>query len=367
MPRKKIIHLQVLPILSGVQNMMLQLLSGLSNDNYDIYVISSGNGPLVEAVESSGWKHITIKTLVRELSYKDFFTAWSLFWILRRIKPDIVHTHSSKTGFIGRLISKISRVPRIIHTIHGFPFHQYQPTIVRLFYTMLETFASFFADYNVFVNQFEREYAIHKLGFNKKRAITIYNGIVPLDITKAEPSNKDILSIVSVLRFSKQKNVLSTIEQAVKVVKQFDNVIFTFIGDGELYAECKAIIEKNNLEDRIILKGWISDVSIILKDYDVFLLNSLWEGLPISILEAMSVGLPIICSNIKGNNELVNSSNGWLVEPYDLCALEQVIAEILSNRDLLDLKGKESLIKVTNQFHYDLFISEYLRIYENNP
>ena len=375
MKKIKLMHLQVLPILSGVQNMMLMLLSGLEQDKYEITVISRGNGPLVDKVKEYGWEHISIESLSRELCLKDFLSAWKLYWIFKKEKPDIVHTHSSKTGFLGRVLAKMAGVPRVIHTTHGFPFHPYQNRISRCFYAILETYASFFSDFNVFVNLYEKELAIHKLGFNKNKALTIYNGILPFHTQKVYEESyleNDTLKIVSVLRFSKQKNIISTIKQAVKVVKRFKNVHFTFIGDGELYEECCNIVNNSfvaeisdfNPIENITLSGWVSDIPEKLLSFDVFLLNSLWEGLPISILEAMSVSLPIICSNIKGNNELVSSSNGWLIDPLDSNALENVISEILENKNILKEKGNDSLKKVTNLFHYELFISEYEKIYD---
>jgi len=362
MSKIKIIHLQVLPILSGVQNMMLQVLSGLDQKKYQIYVLSRSDGALVEKVKESGWTHLALDSLVREFSLKDFVSAWKLYFLIRKIKPDIVHTHSAKTGFLGRIVARLSRVPLVIHTIHGFPFHQYQNPIKRFVFILLESFAGFFAHFNVFVNQYEKEMAVHKLGFSKKKSLTIYNGVLPYHKQKIF-SNDNSLKIVSVLRFTEQKNVVSTIEQAVKVAKKYDNVSFAFYGDGELFNICERIVLDSDVGERVELKGWVYDIQNVLLNYDVFLLNSLWEGLPISILEAMSVGLPVICSNIKGNNELVDSHNGWLVEPYDLNSLDSVVHEILNNKNILAEKGRESIIKVTKQFHYGLFINEYERLY----
>lgn len=367
MEKIKILHLQLFPLLSGVQNMMIQLLSALNQEKYDIFVVSRSDGPLVKKVIENNWTHIPLDTLVRNLSFSDFKSAWKFYKILKDIKPDIVHTHSSKTGFIGRIVAKIAKVPLIIHTAHGFSFHPYQKPITRIFYSILESFASFFADYNIFVNIFEKELAIHKLGFNQDKTMTIYNGVKPYHKQKQYPEDflsNDTLKIISVLRFSEQKNIVSTIEQAIKVVKKIDNVTFTFLGDGELLEVCKNIINSNSVQDKIILGGWSFNVLDTLLEYDVFLLNSLWEGLPISILEAMSVGLPVICSNIKGNNELVDDSNGWLTEIYDLNALEKVVLEILADKNILVQKGRESLKKVTTLFHEEFFINEYQKLYE---
>ncbi|MCL2064727.1 MAG: glycosyltransferase family 4 protein [Candidatus Cloacimonetes bacterium] len=366
MKKIRLMHLQVLPILSGVQNMMIMLLSGLDQDKYEIIVVSRSQGQMVDKVKEKGWEHITINTLVRNISIKDFCAAYQMFRMFKKLKPDIVHTHSSKTGFLGRIMAKLAGVPLVIHTTHGFPFHPFQNMVINKFYILLEIFASFFADFNVFVNIYERELSIHKLGFNKKKAITIFNGIHPYKKQKSYEEaffKNDTLNIVSVLRFSKQKNIVSTIEQAIRVVKKYQNIKFTFIGDGELFEECCLLVNKEEKSEQIVLCGWVSDVREKLIEYDIFMLNSSWEGLPISILEAMSVGLPVICSNIKGNNELVCDANGWLLEPNDVNSIEKVIAIILKNKILLQEKGKESLNKVTNQFHYELFISEYEKLY----
>jgi glycosyltransferase involved in cell wall biosynthesis len=373
--RIKVLHLQVLPILSGVQNMMLQLLSGMDNDKYDFYVASRGNGELDKVVVSKGWTHISIDSLVREFSFKDIQSALRIIKIIRLLKPDIVHTHSAKTGFLGRIIARLMGVKLVIHTTHGFPFHDYQHFIQKFFFILLETFAALFAHINVFVNNHEKEYAVHRLGYNRKKCFTIYNGIpvilksktyIDQSFTAPNPeANPKPLKIVSVLRFSKQKNIVATIEQAIKIVKTFDNIIFDFYGDGELFNICEKMVFDNQAKDRVRLMGWSFDVQNILYHYDVFLLNSLWEGLSISILEAMNVGVPILCSNIKGDNELVDSLNGWLVNPKDPNSFEPIFQEILNNRAIIETKGIESIKKVTNQFNYELFINEYERLYTN--
>lgn len=367
MKKIKILHLQLLPLLSGVQNMMIQLLKGLNQANYDIYVVSCEGGPLVNEVLKNNWTHIPLKNMHREISLKDFKATIELYRILNDIKPDIIHTHSSKTGFIGRIVGRIAGVKLVIHTLHGFSFHPYQSFIVRTFYQILESFAAIFADYNVFVNQFEREIALHKLGFNSKKALTIYNGIKPYKVIKSYEGISDYsekpFRLVSVLRFSSQKNIVATIEQAINIVKENKNIYFTFYGYGELFDVCKNLIIANNVTENIKLPGWITAIRKHLLDYDVFLLNSLWEGLPISILEAMSVGLPVIASSIKGNNELVDDSNGWLIDPKDNTALNKVIKKIIKNPLDLQQKGEQSIKKVTYVFNEEFFISKYAELY----
>jgi glycosyltransferase involved in cell wall biosynthesis len=362
MAKIKMLHIQLLPLLSGVQNFMIQLLSGLDPDKYDIYIISRGDGPLVQRVVSLGWTHISVNSLVRNFSILDWKAAFDIWRIIRKLKPDIVHTHSSKTGFLGRIIARVSGVKLVIHTIHGFPFHCFQNKVIWTFYIILETFAAMFAHYNICVNTFERDFAIQKLNFNPKKTLTIYNAITLHPQPKVF-NDTQILRVISVHRFEKQKNVVATIEQAINIVKKYDQVYFTFLGDGEFWEQCKQKVITSNTADKINLPGWDSNIIERLAQHDVFLLNSLYEGLSIAILEAMSVGLPIICSNIKGNNELVDEINGWLLNPISTNDLENVVVEILKNQNMLAEKGSNSYKKVANIFNYDTFISEYQKIY----
>ena len=375
MKKIKLMHVQLQPLLSGVQNMMLTLLGGLEKEKYEIYVLSRGHGELVNKVRDMGFIHISLQNFVSEISWFDFHVALQLVKIFWFIKPDIVHTHSSKPGFLGRIIARLMGISLIIHTVHGFSFHAQQSGIKFWFYQKLEQFAANFAHYNVMVNNRDREYAITTLGFDPQKTITIYNGISPgkkkkypfLRQKRFHDINKNdvhALQIVSVCRFTAQKNISQTLKQATQIVKSLSGITFTFYGDGELFSECQNHVQKNNNTERIILKGWQNNIIAELPQYDVFLLNSAWEGLSIAILEAMSVGLPIICSRINGNLELVDQSNGWLIEPFDDKGIRNVLEEIIIDPNLLAIKGNNSYNKVTNQFHQELFISKYNQIYD---
>ena len=364
MNKVKILHLQVLPILSGVQNMMINLLSGLPPEKYEIYVISRGGGELEQAVIQRGWTHIAVKSLCREISYKDIISAIKIHKIIKKIRPNIVHTHSAKTGFIGRIVARMLRVPLVIHTVHGFPFHDYQNTITKYTYLLFESFAAMFAHYNVFVQNYEKDIAINKYHYKPQKTLTIRNGIDIYDSQKTLFYHDDTLKIASVLRFSKQKNILQTIKQAINIVKKYQNVTFTFYGDGELFESCEKLIKEQDVADKIICPGWQTDIREKLLAHDVFLLNSLWEGLPISILEAMSIGLPIIASNIKGNNELVSEQNGWLIDPNDTDGIDKVVKTIIEQPEMMSIKGTQSISIVTNHFRNELFIVGYSDLYD---
>jgi len=177
MNRIKILHIQLLPLLSGVQNMMISLLTALNPEKYEIFIISKPDGPLVEKIKNLKFHYIPIKSLRRNISFWDLIAFIEIYRICKIYRFDIVHTHSSKTGFIGRISARLAGIPRIVHTVHGFPFHQFQPNWIQYFYQIMEHVAAKFCDKIVFVNNFERELAIEKKIAPTWKVTTIYNGI----------------------------------------------------------------------------------------------------------------------------------------------------------------------------------------------
>ncbi|MFC1898214.1 glycosyltransferase family 4 protein [Candidatus Cloacimonadota bacterium] len=367
MRRVKLAHLQLLPLLSGVQNVMLKMLANLDNEKYEFYVISKPGGPLVDKVLELGYHHIPIPSLRRDLSLLDGIAFLHLFWVFRKYKFDIVHTHSSKTGFLGRIAARFAGIKKIVHTVHGFPFHAAQQIPIRISYQILEKFAASFCSKLIFVNDFEREFAIKYKIVKEDKAVTIYNGIEfnSKKIKSDQLIKKDQFTIGSVLRFEKIKNIEITIQTAIQVCRQNEKIKFYFIGDGSLLTACRTLVSDAGLEDKIILPGWQNNTSDWLKTFDAFLLFSISEGLSISILEAMSIGLPIIASDVKGNNELVSFRNGITVPINGIDRLAEVLLSLPTREEEMKNWGDESIAIVKEKFNMKTFISKYESIYES--
>ncbi|MCF7859282.1 MAG: glycosyltransferase family 4 protein [Candidatus Cloacimonetes bacterium] len=363
MKKIKIVHIQLLPILSGVQNVMLKILGSLELDKYDIYVISRPNGPLVEKVSEMEFTHIPLRSLHRRISLFDLAAFFQLIRIFRKYKFDIVHTHSSKPGFLGRISARLAGVPYIIHTVHGYPFHDYQNKITFHFYRLMEKFAAKFCDKVIFVNNYDRKEAIATMLVPSSKAVTIHNGIELPRYTKKIDLHKSELIIGSILRFWEQKNIINTIKMAIEVCRQNRNLKFVFVGDGELYPAAKKLVEMSGMSNKILLPGWVQDPAEWLMKFDVFLLYSRWEGLPLSILEAMSYGLPIIASDIKGNNELVNAETGLLVPINNLDRLTEVLLTITNDKEKLIEWGRNSRKVIKDKFTLSEFSDKYKKVY----
>lgn len=358
-----VLHLGLVPILSGVQNVMIQILEAIEADGYEIKVATAPGGPLVAEIERRGWKHIAIPSLVREINpRKDWQAARELAQVIKQEKVDILHTHSSKTGLLGRLVGRVVKVPTIMHTVHGYPFHKYQNKLLYGFYVLAEMFAGRFCDYLISVNAEDAGLAHSLLRLPQHKIKFIPNGAVAME-QRSILQNKEI-TIGTLARFWKQKNMLRTVELAIKSCSHAPNLKFIFVGDGEDLEQSRRLVSSANLDQRIILPGWSTEKESWLQQFDIFILYSLWEGLPLSILEAMSYGLPIIASNIKGNRELVDSSNGFLVDIECESDLLNLLLTLDERRSELIAMGENSYKKVTESYSMTHFNKNYRELYQ---
>jgi glycosyltransferase involved in cell wall biosynthesis len=363
--KKKLLHLQLLPILSGVQRFSLQLLDGLPDDEYEIYVASKPGGELVSEIHKRGWHYIALPTFRRSLSWLDFFTLIHLIWILGRYRFDIVHANSSKPGFLGRLAARICRVPCIIFTAHGTSYQPHQPLLVYRFYQTLERFANHFCDYVVFVNNCDRIAAIQMGLVAEHKAVTIYNAMRDMaELNIDHLAAQDDITIGSTLRFSEQKNVIKLTTALCKSCLSIQNLRFILLGDGEHLDLCKSIIASYRLSDRILLPGWDSDVLPWLKLFDAFILYSRWEAMPYSIIEAMHAGLPVIGSDIPSIAEFVTDEVGWLVALDAEAELIQTLKMIAADPQKILDKGKAAQNWIKQISDYPTMIASYHDLYQ---
>lgn len=341
--------------------MMLNLLTGLDTNKYDIYVISKPNGPLVEKVLSLGYTHIPVKFLTRELSVMDFAAFIELIRIFRKYNFDILHTHSSKTGFLGRIGARITGVRKIVHTVHGFPFHKWQNVLVSSLYKALDIFAAFFSDYIVTMNESNYKLAIDFYPVSNKKIYKIYNGVKLNRLKRVSNSKK--ICVGWIARFEPQKNPINTVTSAINACLINKDLEFIFIGDGELLDTCKRKVKEKDLDNRIKFPGWCTNITDWLREFDIFLLYSLYEGLPLSILEAMSTGLPVIGADIDGINELVNDENGYLIDANDNDKLTDFLVNLPERTNEFETKGNNSVSIVKEKFSREVFISKYEQLY----
>ncbi|WP_296898706.1 glycosyltransferase, partial [uncultured Megamonas sp.] len=298
-----------------------------------IYGINRKNTPKnFKELFNKNVKFIKWKTAQREMKpLKDIKALWELYTILKKIDGiDVIHLHSSKAGFLGRIVSfLLGKTNKTIYTTHAISFLRLDVSPKkRKIFIWMEKFASFFGGKIVACSQSEKE-AIEEQGI--RNVIFINNGIKPLQIEK-KVNTSDKITIISVGRLSIQKNPKLFNDIALEFIDN-PNIQFIWCGDGELKLE----LTSSNIK----CTGWIErkELENYLAKADIYLSTSLWEGLSLSVLEAMSIGLPVVLSNCVGNRDLIENKN---LLYQDKQKAVEIITYYVKNRNLLIEDGLKS-------------------------
>lgn len=338
----------------GAQENVYQLIKYQAKLKNNIILVVGNRGPLTSRVKRDfpNVKIYILNDLVREINpVRDTIALIKFKNIIKRELPDLVHLHSSKAGAIGRLAS-INCKSKLIYTIHGWPFTEgVESRTKKIVFRVIEKLLAPFTDEYICVSEFDKNLGLKYKILNQKKGnfITVHNAVnsVYSNSSDLQSVHKLPLKFTMVARFSKQKDQQGLIRTLKEVPTQ--NYILNFVGSGILLNDCKNLVEKLNLNSNFIFKGFQKNVTPFLMDSDVFILTSHYEGLPYSIIEAMSFGLPIIASDVGGNSELVkNGVNGFLVNNHD--ELKKAITTFINKPEIISKMGLESLKLFNKKF-----------------
>ncbi|AZK62172.1 glycosyltransferase family 4 protein [Pectobacterium versatile] len=365
----KIVHIQVIPKMSGVQQVSFDILKNLPND-FEKYIVFGGmyecKDNIVEKFSNIGVKVIFIDSLRREIGFNDILSIIELYKFFKKEKFDIIHTNSTKPGIVARFAAWLSGCKKVVHTVHGIAFHRFEKLHKRIFFYLIETFFCFFSNTLISVNNHYLKFYPHV-----KNKICIYNSI---DFIKK--SQRDFnddsdrpITVGFISRLDKQKDpitFLKAIEYGNRVgLFSQENVKVIIGGDGELKALCEAFVENERLSCQVKFKGWVSNKDDFFKEIDILCLPSIFEAFGLVFLEAGIFGIPSIASNVEGIPEIVkNDKNGFLVEPKNHIEIAQRISNYLKDRSLLKRHGMEAKRIVEEDFRMKDMLEKYLEVYK---
>jgi glycosyltransferase involved in cell wall biosynthesis len=352
-----VVHIITKLELGGAQQNTLFTVAHLDRDHFRTYLITNPEGILVpEARALKGVRTFFIPELVREINpLMDIRALFKIKGILQEIKKDdspmIVHTHSSKAGILGRWGARFAKSDAIIHTIHGFGFHDYQPLPLRRFLIFLEKITARITDAFIAVSQANIKKGAHSRLFSKQKATLIRSGIDLEEFTglrgKKQKKKKMLrfkpgLPLVTMIGCLKpQKAPLDYVEVAHQVLQK-RKARFILVGDGELRQKVEKKAIQWGLGDRFKLLGWRGDIPEILAATDIFCLTSLWEGLPRVLPQAMALGIPIVATAVDGTPEaVINNVNGFVTKPRDTKAMAARITYLLDHPREAKIMGRQ--------------------------
>lgn len=366
---KKILQCITLSEAGGAQQIVKALCEGFFEEN-NIILATAPDGELYTWAKSRGIKTYSLKYMGRSISpINDIKTLIQLIRIIMLEKPEIVHCHSWKAGVLGRIAAFLCRVKQIYFTVHGWSVLSYSDRIVKAIFIMLEKLLGMLTTKLICVCEEDRILGAQLKIAPSDKFYTIYNGIE--DIAKQQLYNiradynipEDALLIGTVARIAQQKRCIETAQIAADIMIDRPDVYFIFIGDGPMFENMSTTVKELGIKDRFILTGNQNNIPDYLKSMDIFLLLSNYEGLPVSILEAMSIGLPVIASDVGGVCELVqNEVNGYLVS-NDKEEIKTRIIELLFYSEKRKNFGENSRVSFDKKFKADAMISEYKKLY----
>ncbi|MEO0114498.1 MAG: sugar transferase [candidate division WOR-3 bacterium] len=356
---------------------VLWLAKALRQKGNEVLIFAS-NPTVVAKFESEGFKVYRSRYFCREISpFKDLLALFELIFYLRRLRLDVVHTHTSKAGFLGRIAARLAGVKCIIHTVHGFAFHEFSHPLIIWFYSGLERIAAWFCDRIIVINQKDYNGTLQRKIANPRKVRLVYNGIDTAAVRAIEPKSNlrqelglkpDTILLSFTGRLCRQKNLNLLIETLPLLPNNF--VLLLIGGDLNLEKELRQRVNQLGLSNRVLFLGFRSDVISLIKATDIFILPSLWEGLSISLLEAMAAGLPVIASDIKGNNEIIqDGKNGLLFNPLDRTDLARKILTLVDSENKINTFARQLAENgqrtVQLRFSQNKFLNDTLKIYED--
>jgi len=386
----KIVHIITRLILGGAQENTLIICKLLAQRGHDVTLITGPaigpEGELFNLTKGQDYKVIVLDRLRRAINpFKDIVSYFQIKKLLRQLQPDIVHTHSAKAGILGRFAAYSlrraanheSRATKIVHTIHGLAFHQYQSQWLNKFYIAIEKSAAKRTDFFFSVaNAMTAQATAVGIG-GPEQFVTAYSAIEEDDFLKpiSEERKKDFrrkyeidedsIVLITIARLFMLKGHEYIIESAKQLSKRFEKCIWLFVGDGNLSDHFKQQVRELGLADRIKFTGLLppSQIPLAIQSSDILVHCSLREGLARTLPQAMLCGKPVVSFDVDGAREVVNENTGRLIEPKNIEQLTKACAELIEDEDLRKKLGENGRESVKEKFAPETMVDTIEAVY----
>jgi glycosyltransferase involved in cell wall biosynthesis len=375
-----VLHLITRLIVGGAQENTLYSAALLDSARYSVQVISGAQtgseGSLIEEARQQGIRIKLLPELVRQISpFKDLLALIKLYRLLRREPCQLLHTHSSKAGILGRLAGRLAGTPVIIHTVHGWSFHDYMPPWLRKTYILLERWMAHYTQALIAVSQKDIEKGL-QAGIGRPEQYHLIRSAIPIeqfDVSLFDRSKlrqslgipEQAVVIGFVGRFSPQKNPLDWIRVAKRIGQKEKDVFFLMVGDGPLREQVEEQLQQAGIRNRTVLTGLRRDIPALLACMDIFVHTSLWEGLPRAIVQAMCMRLPVLAYSADGTQEIIqNKVNGYIFQPGEIDKMAEICEHLVHHPELRKALGQRGHEQVIQEFDLQKMIAQISALYD---
>lgn len=353
MAKLKILHVVDGRFLGGAQVNILTICNNIDKDLFEVSVAATGGGAFEREAEKAGipFYPLELPKVLRSRYLK------GLLHLQRREEFDLVHTHGGVAGFYGRLLKKHMPQIKVVHTIHGIHYLNKDNMFVRGISKTIEQYLVQFTDMTICETENDFRTAIANRIAAPDNTVIITNGV---NLTRFSNLKKntallaklglstDNFVVGNISRFDVQKNQKLIIQAAYYLVKKYPEMRFVLVGDGKTMNAMKEYARDANLGQYIIFTGERTNLEDFYSIFDIFVLPSLWEGMPIVLLEAMAARKAIVCSNLPNLGEAVkNNYSALMIDPHDMDDLFQKISVLYLNDEARERIAQNAMIEST--------------------
>ena len=377
--RIRVLHILEATI-GGTREHVLQVLRGVDRSRFEVSLLCSverdpGFMDEVERLRAEGIA-VFVVPMKRAISlWRDMVAFCRILAHLLARRYDVVHTHSSKAGFLGRTAAWLAGVRRIIHTGHIFYFQWRLGTPAGKFYRLLEWIVARMSDRLIALSEEQRALLVRCGVARPRQVVVVPNGVAlarwsdlpargAARATLGLPPSGPVVGMAA--RLERQKGCRHFLRAAQQVLRRRPDAVFVLVGDGSYAGQLAELADKLELGDRFHLVGHWEDMRSFYAALDLFALSSLWEGMPYVILEAMACGVAVCATDIPGTREtIVAGESGVLTPPEDDAALVEEITRLLNDPEALRRMGARGRQIVRTRYARRTFLRKIEEVYED--